>query len=66
MNIGDILKRAYEWGPLLFGIGFVAPLLWQTMDAASVAAPLGLTTFQFALVIGVLTGMIAKVRGRWI
>ena len=66
MNISDLLRKAYEWGPLLFGIGFVAPLLAQTMDAASVAAPLGLSTAAFGLTIGIVTGSVAKMRGRWI
>ena len=66
MNISDLLKKAYEWGPLLFGIGFVAPLLAQTMDAASLAAPLGLSTAVFGLIIGIVTGSVAKMRGRWI
>jgi hypothetical protein len=66
MNVNELLQKAYAWGPLLFGIGFVAPLLAQSMDAASLAAPAGMTNLQFGLVVGVVTGSVAKMRGRWI
>jgi uncharacterized membrane protein YdjX (TVP38/TMEM64 family) len=62
----ELLKKAYAWGPLLFGVGFVAPVIAQTLDATSVAPPLGLTTVQTGLVTGVLLGTVAKLRGRWI
>jgi uncharacterized membrane protein YdjX (TVP38/TMEM64 family) len=58
MNVSELLQKAYAWGPLLFGI--------QSMDAASLAAPAGMTNLQFGLVVGVITGSVAKMRGRWI
>ena len=62
----QLLKKAYAWGPLLFGVGFVTPVVAQTLDATSVAPPFGLTTLQTGLVAGILLGSIAKLRGRWI
>lgn len=66
MNVSEVLKKAYAWGPVLFGIGFIAPLLAQTMDAASVAAPAGLSNIQFGLIVGIAAGSIAKLRGTWV
>jgi len=61
-----LLRKAYTWGPVLFGIGFVAPVVAQSLDAAAIAPPLGLTTIQIGLVAGIVLGTIAKIRGRWI
>lgn len=67
MKTLELLKHAYAWGPVLFGIGFLAPLIAQTMDAASIRAPAGLATLQTGLVAGFLAGLAAKARGRrWV
>lgn len=66
MTDTGVLKKIYAWGPLLFGIGLVAPVIAQSMDAVALSAPGGLTNIQLGLVIGILTGTVAKMRGRWI
>lgn len=66
MNMLTVVGRFYEWGTVLFGIGFLAPLIAQSMDAASVSAPLGLGNLQFGLLLGTAAGLVAKARGRWI
>jgi hypothetical protein len=66
MTPTDFLRKAYHWGPVLFGIGFVAPLIAQTLDATTIAAPLGLTNIQAGLIAGLALGSIAKLRGKWI
>lgn len=66
MTAIELLKKAYGWGPLLFGIGFVSPVIAQTLDATGLAPPLGLTAVQTGLVAGIALGSIAKLRGRWI
>jgi hypothetical protein len=66
MIVTEFLKKAYGWGPVLFGIGFVAPLIAQSMDAAALSAPAGLTNIQLGLTVGLIGGSIAKLRGRWI
>ena len=66
MKIVAALKEVYKWGPLLFGVGFIAPLIAQSLDAASATALLGLSNLQFGLAVGATAGMIAKVRGSWI
>lgn len=61
-----LLKQLGDYGPLLFGIGFIAPLIAQAMDAASLSAPLGFSNIALGLVVGVCLGIIAKRRGTWV
>lgn len=62
----ELLKAIYPWGPFLFGIGFLAPLIAAIMTNIGVTAPLGLTEIQTGLIIGGTWGLIAKFGGRWI
>ena len=62
----DWIRKGFEWGPLFFGIGFLAPLIAQSLDAASISAPLGLSNLQLGFVVAIAMGTIAKLRGRWV
>ncbi len=62
----ESLRRLFPWGPLFFGIGFIAPLLAQSLDRMPVSAPAGLSNLQFGLVVGVAWGLFAKFRGSWV
>lgn len=62
----SILKLLYPWGPVFFGLGFLAPLIATLMTEASIATPFGLTEIQTGLIIGLTLGLIAKFRGSWI
>lgn len=66
MNATAILRKAHAWGPVLFGIGFVAPLIAQSLDAARIPAPWGLTPLQLGLAVGLAAGSVAKLRGSWL
>ncbi|MCW1427852.1 hypothetical protein [Novosphingobium sp. JCM 18896] len=60
------LKKLFTVMPLIFGIGFIAPLIAQTMAAWHWEAPLGLTRIAFGLTIGAAWGLYATLRGRWV
>ncbi len=60
------MNKLIEFGPLLFGLGFVAPLIAQTMDVMGLTAPLGLTNIALGLLLGVTLGLVATFRGRWL
>ena len=63
----ESLRTLTQWGPVLIGIGFIAPLIAQSIDAFSTSAPLGLPNLGFGLAIGTLVGFVAKLRGAfWI
>jgi hypothetical protein len=66
MKVLDLLGKLGEWGPVLFGIGFIAPLVAQSMDAVGIDAPFGLATIQLGLLVGATTGLVAKIRGSWL
>ena len=61
-----LLRYLFAVGPLLFGVGFLAPLIAQSLDAVGWSAPLGLTPLAFGLAVGVTLGLIANIRGRWV
>ncbi len=53
-------------GPIAFGVAFLAPLIAQSLEAASLPAPFGLERLQFGLGLGLSLGVIAALRGRWV
>lgn len=60
------IQKLFAIMPFLFGIGFIAPLTAQVMQAWHVAAPLGLGTTAFGLLFGGAWGLVANIRGRWL
>lgn len=60
------VKKLFAVMPLLFGIGFIAPLIAQSMAVWSIDPPLGLSRIAFGLAIGGTWGLIANIRGRWL
>jgi len=66
VNFVERLRSAAGLGPVMFGVGFLAPLIAQSLDAASLPAPLGLGRLQFGLAVGALLGVVAMWRGRWV
>ena len=60
------LKKLFYIMPFLFGIGFIAPLIAQTMAYWDIAAPWGMSHIGFGLMIGAPWGLYAVLRGRWL
>lgn len=56
----------FSLGPILFGIGFLAPMIAALLGLAGIAAPLGLTPIQFGLGLGILLGLVARQRRTWL
>ncbi len=53
-------------GPILFGVAFLAPLVAQSLEAASLPAPFGLEPLPFGLALGLSLGVVAALRGCWV
>lgn len=53
-------------GPMLFSVGFLAPLIAQSLEAASLPVPFGLAPIAFGLLVAVPMGVVAAIRGRWV
>ncbi|MEM8617028.1 MAG: hypothetical protein AAGF20_08845 [Pseudomonadota bacterium] len=64
--MGKAIKAVFWFGPLMFGIGFIAPLTAQTLVAFNLSMPFNLTALQVGLGTGLALGLLAQVRGRWI
>lgn len=60
------IKKLFYVMPLLFGVGFIAPLIAQTMAYWDWDAPFGMSRIVFGLAIGVPWGLYTVIRGRWI
>ena len=52
--------------PLIFAFAFLVPVIDQGMQALEIAAPFGLTTLVFALLVGGTWGVVARLTGRWV
>jgi hypothetical protein len=60
------LQKFFGLMPLFFGIGFIAPLVAQSLVALGIPAPFGLGPVAFGLLVGVPWGLYATWRGRWL
>ena len=61
-----VLKLVAGALPLIFAFAFLVPVIDQGMQALEVAAPFGLSTLTFALIVGGGWGLFAQIKGRWI
>lgn len=50
--------------PLIFAIGFLAPLIAQSLTTIGWVPPFGTAPFSFA--VAVSWGLFAQLKGRWI
>ncbi len=60
------VKQLFYWMPFLFGIGFIAPLIAQSLAYWGLPAPWGMSGIGFGLLIGAPWGFYATLRGRWV
>lgn len=61
-----VITFLMKLGPLLFGIGFIAPVLATFADDLGIVMPMGLTSLQAGLIVGSVTGAIATWRRSWL
>ena len=59
-------KLAERLLPLIFGLGFLAPVAAEGIKTVNLPGPLGLQPIAFGLIIGCLWGLIATITGRWL
>lgn len=62
----QILTGLFRVMPLLFGLGFLAPLLAQIIERSGWTPPNGLSPLVLGLLVGGLWGGFATVKGRWL
>ncbi|KAF0184031.1 MAG: hypothetical protein FD160_788 [Caulobacteraceae bacterium] len=61
-----MLISVVSWLPVIFGVGFLGPVVAALVTVAGIDAPFGLTPIQLGLVAGLIWGAIAKFGGRWV
>ena len=61
-----VIKTMFYLGPMIFGLGLLAPLSAQIISAAGWTLPFGLTPLIAGLMIGGGLGLIAQIRGTWV
>ncbi len=64
--IKTVLTPLFNWMPVIFGIGFVAPVIAAFLELFGLPAPLGYPALYTGLALGLTWGLIAKFTGRWI
>ena len=61
-----ILSSLFTIGPLLFGLGFVAPVTAALLHSFGITLPYSLNTLYAGLAVGLIWGLIATKRGSWL
>lgn len=59
------IKTIFYFGPLIFGLGFIAPLTAQILERLAWPLPFGLTPLIAGLIFGAAWGTYAQIKGRW-
>ncbi len=62
----QLIGILFRFGPIFFGVGFLAPMIAATISHFGVQPPLGLTPIAAGLIIGVGLGGMAMWRRSWI
>ena len=61
-----LIGIAFGFGPILFGIGFLAPMIAAILELAGLSGPFWLSPIQFGLVLGIVLGGLARRRKTWL
>lgn len=61
-----IVQQLLFFQPLIFGLGFLAPLTAQIIERAGWVPPFGVSALVCGLLVGGGLGALANVRGRWL
>lgn len=61
-----MVRFLFSIGPILFGIGFIAPVLAQSAQALAINTVFGIHIMVVCLILGGTLGILAKLRGRWL
>ena len=61
-----LIELIFKFGPLVFGLGFLVPLIHALIVRLNIALPFGASAWLVALALGGGLGLMAQVRGSWI
>lgn len=66
MDFKSTITMVFRWMPIIYGIGFLAPLFAAFITLSGVDVPFGRTPLDLGLALGLGWGVVAKLTGRWI
>ena len=61
-----IIGTLFEYGPVLFGVGFIAPVFAALVEASGITLPYEIAPLHAGLGLGLFVGAIVTKRGSWI
>jgi len=61
-----LIELIFKFGPLVFGLGFLVPLIHELIARFDMALPFGVSAWGIAVAIGGGLGLMAQARGSWI
>jgi hypothetical protein len=64
--IRAVLRHLNPWGPLFFGLGFIAPLTATLLTRTALGPSIGFSPIWLGLTLGAAWGLYAKFRGSWL
>ena len=64
--IRAVLRHLNPWGPLFFGLGFIAPLTATLLTRTGIGTSFGFSSIWLGLALGAVWGLYAKFRGSWL
>jgi tetrahydromethanopterin S-methyltransferase subunit E len=62
----SLIEKLMPWGPVFFGLLIFAPMWATVMGSVGVELPYGTPNIVLTLIIGLIWGTSAKIRGRWL
>lgn len=60
------IRTLFYFGPLIFAIGFLTPLITQILVRTGYSEIFGLSALTVALIVSGGYGLFAQITGRWI
>ncbi len=66
MIMKTLLTGLFAWMPIIFGIGFVAPVTAALLEASGIEIPMEANPLEAGLAVGFMWGLVAKYTGRWV
>lgn len=61
-----VVKAIFDHGAILFGVGFIAPLTAQILTKVNAPMLMGADHIWLGMGLGVVWGLFAQMKGRWI
>ncbi|MEO9467684.1 hypothetical protein [Parasphingorhabdus sp.] len=61
-----VVAKIFAFAPLMWGLGFLAPLTAQIINVAGWTTPMGLSPLAFGCILGGVWGLYAQIRGTWL